>query len=81
MVEFLESDRQAIFDEIVDRGREEGIVDQEAFHELVEEVIQEHLNVGEMHDDNSTVGLAEQFKARFQDYLDTVGLDPDRPKL
>ena len=81
MVEFLDADREALFEEIVERGRQEGGTDQEAYHDLAEEVIQEHLNVGEMHDDSPTVDLVEQFRSRFTEYLDRVGLDADRPKL
>lgn len=81
MVEFLETDREALFQEVVERGRTEGIASQEAFNDLVEEIIQEHLDVKEMHDDNSTVGLSEQMKGRWPEYQAALGLDRDRPQL
>ncbi len=81
MTEFLNVDREAMFQEIVDRGRTEGIVDQDAFHELAEEVVMEHLNVGEIDEDSSTVGWVEQMKGRWPEYREALGLDTARPQL
>lgn len=81
MTENIHVDRETIFQEVIERGRNEGIADREAFHDLVEEIIQEHLQVGEMHDDQPTVDISEQLKARWVDYVDAIGLDADQPKL
>lgn len=81
MTELLDIDREGLFQEIVEQGREEGIVDEEAYHELIEDVVQEHVRVGEADKDSSTVGWVEHLKARWNDYREELGLNRDKPLL
>lgn len=81
MTDFLSVDPSEIFQEIVELGRAEGINDQQAYVDLVDEVIERHRRVGEMHDDSSTVGMAEALRGRFAEYLETLGLDGEQPQL
>lgn len=81
MVEFLDVDRESIFGEIVERGREQGVSDQEAYNTLVNEVVEDHRRVGEIHDDSPTEDLVEQLRGRWMDYKEALGLDDTQPQL
>lgn len=81
MVEFLDVDRESIFGEIVERGREQGVSDQEGYNTLVGEVVEDHRRVGEIHDDSPTDDLVEQLRGRWMDYKEALGLDDVQPQL
>lgn len=81
MVEFLEVDRESLFGEIVERGREQGVSDQEAYGTLVNEVVEDHRSLGEIHDDSPTDDLVEQLRGRWMDYKEALGLDDAQPQL
>lgn len=80
-MEFLDVDKQAIFEEIVDRGREQAVVDQETYNDLCEEIVQERVDAGEIDKDSSTVGMSEMLKGRWLDYKEELGLDSSAPQL
>lgn len=80
-MEFFDVDREVMFQEICETGREEGIVDEGAYRDLVEDVIESHRRVGEMHDDSPTDSLAEEFIARFAEYKTSLSLDESQPQL
>jgi len=81
MTEYLDVDRQAIFEEIVERGREQGVTTQESYDDLVEEVIEGHRAAAEIHDDSPTEDLEEQLRGRWSDYKEALGLDDPQPQL
>jgi hypothetical protein len=81
MVELLDIDRQSIFEEVVERGREQGVTTQEAYNDLVEEVIEGHREWAEIHDDSPTEDLEEQLRGRWPDYVEALGLDLSQPQL
>ncbi|OGL66525.1 hypothetical protein A2856_02430 [Candidatus Uhrbacteria bacterium RIFCSPHIGHO2_01_FULL_63_20] len=81
MTENLIVDREELFQEIVELGRTEGINDQEAYNDLVDETVERHRDWGEMHDDSSTVGLSEALRGRWADYRAALGLDAEQPQL
>ncbi|NBS41142.1 hypothetical protein EBS80_00595 [bacterium] len=81
MVEFLDVDRESLFGEVVERGREQGVSDQEAYHTLVNEVVEDHRSLGEIHDDSPTDDLVEQLRGRWMDYKEALGLDDVQPHL
>ena len=81
MVEFLNVDKQGIFEEIVERGRELGVASQEAYNELCDDIVTEKLEVGEMDEDSNTIGLVEQLKNRWSEYREMLGLDSEQPQL
>ena len=74
-------DQEALFQEIVEKGRAEGINDQEAFNDLVDDVIEQHRDWQETHDDASTDGMGEAMRGRFADYKAALGLDAEQPQL
>jgi len=81
MPDFPGFDRAAIFEEVVERGREQGVTEQEAYDELVKEVIEDHRSVGEIHDDSPTEDMAEQLRGRWSDFKEALGLDDNQPRL
>lgn len=81
MVEFLDVDREALFEEVVGRGREQGVASQEAYNDLVQEVIEGHREWGEIHDDSPTVDLAKQMRGRWNDFKEALGLDDAQPQF
>ncbi len=74
MVENLDVNRQAIFDEIVGRGRDNGVVDQEAYNALVEAIIEDHRRVGEIHDDTETEEITDFLQGRWPVYKNELGI-------
>ncbi|OGL99478.1 hypothetical protein A2501_04525 [Candidatus Uhrbacteria bacterium RIFOXYC12_FULL_57_11] len=81
MAEYFNVDREAIFEEIVERGRAQGVTTQETYNDLVEEVIESHRAVGEIHDDSPTEDMEEQLRGRWTDYKESLGLDDAQPQL
>ncbi|MFH1712497.1 MAG: hypothetical protein ABH846_04670 [Patescibacteria group bacterium] len=68
MTENLAMSNQEIFDEIVERGIAEGVGDQEAFHQLVETVLEQHQDVGELDKDQNVELKEDVLKARWPEY-------------
>ncbi len=81
MVEVFDENKEGLFEEVVDQGREEGVADKEAYDELVETVIEDHRRLGEIHDDSSYDALVETLQARWPDYREAIGLDEAQPEL
>ncbi len=72
---------ETVFEEIVERGREEGVESHEAFRDLVEDVVAMHADVGSMGDDTSSADVTEQLMGRFPDYLAALGMDSIRDEV
>ncbi len=81
MIENLAHNLEELFQEIVETGRENGVVDQEAYHELVDEVIETHREMGEIHDDEPIDSMVELLKDRWSDYQSALGLESKHPLL
>lgn len=81
MVEFLTVDPEELFTELVERGRQQGVVDQEAYNELCDDLLMERLEVGEADKDSNIIGLREQLKNRWPDYQEALGLGDSQPQL
>lgn len=65
---------EALFEEIVEKGKEQMIVTKEAYDALVEEVIEDHVDLDEIDIDEDTEGLEDQLRARWDDYLATIDI-------
>lgn len=59
---------ESLFEEIVARGQAQGVTDQAAYNDLVEEVIEEHRSVGEISTDDPTEDMEAQLRGRWVDY-------------
>lgn len=65
MTEFLTFDLDATFRSLQARMQEEGVFDKEAYDDLVDEVLEEKRELGELDDDNDLVEYAAKLKARW----------------
>lgn len=81
MTEMLSHNMDTFFDEICTRGREQGITTQTQFDDLVEEVIEEHRSIGEIHDDEETEDMEEQLRGKWAQYQEALSLNEDQPVL
>jgi len=81
MTEMLSHNNETIFAEVVSRGREQGVTTQVAFDDLVEEVIEEHRSLGEIHDDEPTEDMEEQLRDMWSRYVEMLDLGSDQPQL
>lgn len=68
MTENLAISEQELFDEIVEQGLEQGVANQEAFEQLVENTLNDRLDVGELDKDEDTEGMEDRIKARWSEY-------------
>ncbi len=68
MTENLAISEQELFDEITDRAIDEGVTDAEAFGQLVEAVINEHIDAGELDKDDDTEGMEDRIKDRWGEF-------------
>lgn len=75
MTENLMFDRDEVWNELIDRARESGINNQEAFNELVDDYFMERLEVGELDKDQSIETLTQEFKGRWQDFATELGIE------
>lgn len=62
-----------LFDELTDLARNQAAEDQETWNGLIEEVIEGHLDAGEMDADDDVVGMKEVLRARWQEYKERQG--------
>ena len=59
---------EQFFNQIKNRARAEGIASGEEWNDIVEEMINERLNVGEFDKDEDLEGLKEALKTRYEEY-------------
>ena len=71
----------SLFQEILSRGRAQGITTQTQYDDLVVEAIEEHREVAEIGDDDDTEDLSEQLRGMWPDYQDALSLSDDQPVL
>jgi len=69
MTENLAFSIEDLFEEVVAAGVEQAINEESAYFDLVDEVIEEHREIGELHDDQNLDGYADVLKARFTLYM------------
>ena len=74
MTQFLNIDREQLFQDLVERGRQQGVTDQEAYHELCDDLVAELLEVGEMDEDADTIGIVSHLKGRWPDFQEALSL-------
>ncbi len=72
MTENLIMEKEALFNEIIDRALAEGINNREAFEEFVDFIVQEKLQVGEESADDPLPGLINHLKERWPQYQERL---------
>jgi choline kinase len=68
MVEMLSYNIEDLFEEVSERARETGVTTEEAWNELVEEVIDEHINWGEMDIDDDVTAIREALQSKWEEF-------------
>jgi hypothetical protein len=62
-----------LFSEIVKRAKANGVVDQEGWDGIVDEVIEQYRTTeGQIHDDEATEGIEEDLHHRFGEYDEMI---------
>lgn len=65
--------RKDLFNEIVERGREEGVTSLDAYNVLVENVLEDHRRLNEIDSDQDTNSIREALQGRFETYKQQTG--------
>lgn len=75
MTDIITFDREVVWNELLDRAREAGLNNEEAFHELVDDYFNERLQVGELDEDQDIHELAAEVKGRWADFKSDLGIE------
>lgn len=75
MIEIFSTAKEELFDEIVEKGKENMVITEEAYHMLVEEVIGDAVADGRLNVDQDTEGMEAHFKQRWPEYMDTLDIE------
>lgn len=67
-MENLALDLEELFGEISERARDAGTMTREEWDDVVDEVLEEKREVGEMHDDDDWQQMVDALKSRFNDF-------------
>ncbi len=67
-MENLEFNEEDFFKDVASRALGEGVVNEEAFDEFVEQAVREHERWGELHDDNDLEGIISRVQDRWPEY-------------
>lgn len=59
---------EEIFERIIEEGMMQGVSGEEAYHTLVEEVIDDMLRMGELDEDQNIEGHISHLRARFAEF-------------
>lgn len=63
---------EAVFEEIVEQGLMDGVFNEAGYHDLVEDVIEEHRRHGELADDQDYETYIVKLKERWPEYQKRV---------
>ncbi len=66
-----------LYSEISDLAQERGVSAQAQWDELVESVIEDHLELGELNSDQNLTAKQEVLKSRWADYQTERGFEPE----
>ena len=68
-------DINQLYREITMRAKANGVVDQEGWDGIVDEVVEQFRTDGEISDDDETPGMQEDLRARFGEYEEVIRED------
>jgi len=81
MTQNLSYNQEDLFQQIIKSGRQQAATTRESYHDIIDEVIEDHRELGEINDDNPTIDMREQLRGRWGDYEIALGLNSDTPQL
>jgi len=64
-----------LFEEIADLAREQGVADQETWDGMVEEIIEDHLALGEIDLDEDVEGIRKTLRLKWATYKDEESVE------
>ena len=73
MVELFGYNEEGLLEEVISKARDEGVASQEAWNDLVEQVLDDHARVGEVDSDDDLTAMREALQARWGDYEAELG--------
>lgn len=65
--------RDELFRELVELAKAEGVASQEGWNELVDEVLDSHLDIGELDKDQDLEGMKVQLNGMWEQYTQEAG--------
>ncbi len=68
MIENLQFSEEEIFERLVEEGMAAGVVTEEGYHSLVEGMLEDMLDMGEVSDDQNMEGHETNLKSRWPEY-------------
>lgn len=68
MIEYLSFDFNSLLQEVQSRAREEGIGDSAGYNYIIDQVLDEQLEYGEVDDDNALESIRQKLQASWQDF-------------
>lgn len=68
MMKNIEFNEEELFETVVEEGIIQGVADQPAYFDLIDEIIEDLRREGELDDDQNLEAHAEHLKARFPEY-------------
>lgn len=68
MTENITFDLNQLYSQIKEQGEREGVTDAEGYLSLVEDVVNEKVDVGELHSDQNIEQIIEDLRTKWPDY-------------
>ncbi len=65
-----------LFQEVCRLAEEQGAVTQETWNDLVDEVLQGHVDLGRLDADQDIEGFKNELESRFTEYVEEIAGDP-----
>ncbi|MCR4278897.1 MAG: hypothetical protein NUV81_03270 [bacterium] len=69
--------RDDLFKEVSDLARDQGVMDQEMWKEITDEVVDSHLDLGELDPDQNLVALKEILYGAWDEYVREAGVESE----
>jgi hypothetical protein len=72
MIKPLTFSEEELFETIVEEGIAQGVVDEPAYFDLIDEIIEDLRREAELNDDQNLQGHADHLKSRFAEYQSRI---------
>ena len=76
MVEFPSYNVESLYEEVAERAREQGVASEDAWKELVEEILDERINWGEVDIDDDVTSMREALQEKWKQFEESVSGKP-----
>lgn len=76
MVKYLAYDPETLYQEVKKQALAEGAYSEEAYYEAVEDVMNRHMEFGEIHDDDEYEEVKEVLRGRWHEFEEEIQQTP-----